>query len=168
MRQRLSNPKLKWWQGILLILGIVLALLIIQFAAAAYALYMGGANARLYASAGFWVFGILLALLILRHFIMEYEYSLEGLILRVDRIYGRMRPRMAVQIVTRKIAFVGTPEDAQAKYPGAHPTNYTRGRTGIALLAIAHETARGVRLIHIQPDDALRARLLKIQKENLP
>ena len=166
MRQRLANPKLKWWQGILVILGIVLILLAGQFAAAAYTYLSGFENAPVQASAAFWIFGILLAVLVIRNFIMEYEYTLEGLSFRIDRVYGGMRPRMAIQIVTRKIRFVGTPEDAQAKYPGAHPSNYTRAKAGIEVLVVGYEDKNGVRLANLQPDEPLRARLFEIAKEN--
>jgi hypothetical protein len=166
MRQRLANPKLKWWQGILLILGIILILFAGQFAAAAYTFYSGFENAPMQASVVFWIFGIILAVVVIRYFVMEYEYTLEGLAFRIDRIYGGMRPRMAVQVVTRKIRFVGTPEDAQAKYPGAHPSNYTRAKADIEVLVVAYEDKNGVRLLNIQPGDKMRARLYEIAKEN--
>ncbi len=166
MRQRLANPKLKWWQGILLILGIVTILLAGQFAAAAYTYLSGFENAPLQASIVFWILGAVLALGIVRNFIMEYEYTLEGLTLRIDRIYGGMRPRMATQIITRKITFVGSPEDAQKKYTGAHPSNYTRARADIEVLVVAYEDDKGIRLANMQPDEALRARLFEIAKEN--
>lgn len=166
MRQRVANPKLKWWQGILLILGIVAILFAAQFAAAAYAYYAVFKNAQLQANVVFLILGIVLAFLVLRGFIMEYEYTLEGLTLRIDRIYGGMRPRMALQIVTRKISFVGTPEEAQAKYPGAHPSGFTRARAGIELLVVAYEDKNGVRLVNIQPDGPMRARLCEIAEEN--
>jgi hypothetical protein len=166
MRQRLANPKLKWWQGILVILGIVAILFLAQFAAAAYAYYAVFKSAQLQANIVFLILGIALAFLVLRNFIMEYEYTLEGLGLRIDRVYGGMRPRMVLQIVTRKITFVGTPEDAQAKYPGAHPSSFTRSRAGIELLVVAYEDKNGVRLINLQPDEAIRARLFGIAEEN--
>lgn len=166
MRQRLANPKLKWWQGILLILGIVLFLFAVQFAAAAYTFYSGFENAPIQASVAFLIVGIVLAFLVIRNFIMEYEYTLEGLTFRIDRIYGGMRPRMAIQIITRKITFVGTPEDAQTKYPGAHPSGYTRSKSGIEVLAVAYADKNGVRLLNLQPDEPLRARLYEIAREN--
>lgn len=166
MRQRVANPKLKWWQGILVILGIILILFAGQFAAAAYTYLSGSTNAPVQASVAFWIFGIIIALLVIRHFVMEYEYTLEGLTFRIDRIYGGMRPRMAIQIVTRKIRFVGTPEGAQTKYPGAHPSNYTRAKAGIEIVVVAFEDKNGVRLLNVQPDEKLRARLLEIAEEN--
>ncbi len=166
MRQRLANPKLKWWQGILVILVIVAILFAVQFAAAAYTYYSVSKNAQLQSSVVFLILGIVLAFLVLRSFIMEYEYTLEGLTLRIDRIYGGMRPRMALQVVTRKITFVGTPEEAQTKYPGAHPSGFTRARAGIELLVVAYEEKNGVRLINLQPDEPMRARLFELAEEN--
>lgn len=166
MRQRLANPKLKWWQGILLILGIILILIAGQFAAASYAHLSGFENAYGQASVGFWIFGGIVAIFVIRQFIMEYEYTLENLTFRIDRIYGGMRPRMAIQIPSRKIRFIGTPEEAQERYEGVHPSNFTRAKVGIEIVTVAYADKSGVRLIGIQPDEKLRARLLQLVEEN--
>ena len=166
MRQRLSNPKLKWWQGILLIAGIVLALLAGQLVAAVYSSLSESANAYAHASIGFWIFGGAVAFFIMSAFVMEYEYTLDGLTLRIERIYGKTRPRLALQIITRNITFLGTPEEAQQKYPNAHTANFTRARAGIKITTVAYEDKNGVRLANLRLNDELRARLLEIAKEN--
>ena len=48
MRQKVSNPKLKSWQGMLLIVGIVVLLMVFQFVAAFAALMIGGALGNAY------------------------------------------------------------------------------------------------------------------------
>ena len=44
MQQKVSNPKVKSWQGMLLIVGIVVLLMVFQFVAAFAALMIGGTN----------------------------------------------------------------------------------------------------------------------------
>lgn len=160
MRQRVSNPRLNWWQGILLIVGIVAILTVFQFIAAVVSLMIGGDNAFAVASLAFWIFGGVIALYLLRAFIMEYEYTLEGISFRISRIYSGLRPREALTIVTRSIQAVGTPEEIEGKYPGAHPMVYTRSRSGLEVVAVAYCADDKLKVIHIQPDDELREKLI--------
>lgn len=160
MRQRISNPRLKWWQGILLIVGIVAILTVFQLLAAVVSLMIGGDNAFAVASLAFWIFGGVIALYLLRAFIMEYEYTLEGISFRISRIYSGLRPREALTIVTRSIEAVGTPEEIEGKYPGAHPMVYTRSRSGLEVVAVAYCADDKLKVIHIQPDDELREKLI--------
>lgn len=165
MRQRLSNPGLKWWQGLLLIAGIVAMLTVFQFFAAVASLMIGGDNAFAVASIAFWIFGGVIALQLLRAFIMEYEYLLEGISFSISRIYSGLRPREALSIVTRSIRAVGTPEEIEGKYPGSHPMVYTRSRSGLEVMAVAYMADDKIKVIHIQPDDMLRERLISCVKK---
>ena len=70
MQQKVSNPKLKSWQGMLLIVGIVVLLMVFQFVAAFAALMIGGTISYTIASFAFWIFGGVVALQLLRAFIM--------------------------------------------------------------------------------------------------
>ncbi len=168
MRQRVSNPELKWWQGILLIVGIVAILAVFQFFAAVFSLMSGKPNSYTIASVAFWIFGGIIALSLLRAFIMSYEYSLEGINFRISRVYGAGRPREAITIVTRSIEAVGTPEEIEGKFPGSHPDVYIRKKTGLAVTAVAYRTDGRLKVIHIQPEDALREKLAALAEENAP
>lgn len=160
MRQRVSNPELRWWEGILLILVIVAILILFQFFAAAAALSIGGSESFAVASVAFWIFGGVIALGLIRLCVMKYDYVLEGLNLRVDRIYGRLKPRNAVTVITRSIVRVGDPEEIQAQYPGSHPRVYTRSRCPLSVTAVAYTEDGHVKVIHLQADDAMKERLL--------
>lgn len=159
MQQKVSNPKLNWWQGILLIVGIVALLMVFQFAAAAVSLMIGGVNSYTVASFAFWIFGGIIALAILRRFIMAYQYTLEGINLRIDRIYSGLRPRNALTVITRSIAAIGTPEEIEGKYPGSHPSVYTRKGAGLDVTALAYQADGKIKVIHFQPDAAMLEKL---------
>ncbi|MBQ4090271.1 MAG: hypothetical protein IJC56_10420 [Clostridia bacterium] len=159
MRQRVSNPKLKWWQGVLLIVGIVFILMVFQFFASVVSFMTGDMNNMGIASLAFWIFGGVIALYLVRRFIMEYEYSIEGINFKVSRIYSGLRPREAVSIVTRSIEAVGTPEEVQAKFPGSHHSAFTRSKCELPVMAVAYRDDGRLRVIHIQPEEAFLEKL---------
>ena len=95
MQQRLSNPKLKWWQGILLILALVAFFVATNLVGTVIAYMAGDDTVYTVASVAYWVVGGLAAFGVVRSFIMEYSYTVDGLNFRIDRIYGNMKPRAA-------------------------------------------------------------------------
>lgn len=159
MRQRVDNPRLKWWQGILLIVGIVALLTAFQFIAAVVSYMTGDPDSYSIASIAFWAFGGVIALYLMRAFIMGYEYSIEGLSFRICRVYGSGKPREALTIVTRSIEAIGTPEEIQGKYPSSHPSVFIRKKSGLEVVAVAYSVDGRLKVIHIQPDEAFRQRL---------
>lgn len=159
MQQKVSNPKLSWWQGILLIVGIVAILMAFQFVAAALSLTFRTAYSFTVASLAFWVFGGAIALALLRRFVMAYQYTVEGVTLRIDRLYSGIRPRNAATIITRNIVAIGTPEEIEGKFPGTHPAVYTRSKAGLPVTALAYEADGRIKAIHFQPNEEMIARL---------
>lgn len=159
MRQRVSNPRLKWWQGILLIVGIVAILMIFQFLASVVSYMTGDMNNLGVASIAFWIFGGVIALYLLRRFIMEYEYSIEGINFKIYRIYSGLRPREGLTVITRHIVAVGTPEEIEGKFPGSHPSVYTRKQADIPVTAVAYREEGRLRVIHIQPEEPMLEKL---------
>ena len=159
MQQRISNPKLKWWQGILLIAGIVLMLMVFQFFASVVSYMTGDMNNYGIASIAFWIFGGVIALYLLRRFIMGYEYAVEGINFRIYRIYSGIKPREALNIITRSIEAVGTPEEIEGKYPGSHPSMFIRPKSGLTVYAVAYRMDGRLKVIHIQPDEAMLEKL---------
>ena len=159
MRQRISNQKLNWWQGILLIVSIVFILMAFQFLASVFTYMSGNPNMYAVASIAFWIFGGVIALYLLRAFIMEYEYVVEGINFGIYRIYSGLRPREALTVITRSIEMIGTPEEVQGKYPESHPSVFTRKKCALPVVALAYRTDGRLRVIHIQPDEAMLEKL---------
>ena len=167
MRQRISNPKLKWWQGILAVLALIAALMAANLIGSAIAYMSNDETVYAIASVGYWIFGGAVAFGMVRAFIMDYLYTIEGLNFRIERIYGRMKPRMAENIITRSVVAFGTADEVGELYPGAHPRLYTRARCDIPVRALAYESGGSVKVVHIQPDEKLAAELEKILQDNL-
>lgn len=166
MRQIVSNPKLKWWQGVLLIIGIVALFIAVHLFGTLAALMYGGDTAYTVASVGYWVFGGAVALLLVRTFIMQYLYTIEGLTFRIDRVYSSLKPRMAATIVTRSIIDYGTVDDMDTAYPGCRHESFVRRRAPFEIKAVVYETDGGVRLAMIQPDADFDEKLKALAAEN--
>ena len=160
MQQRISNPKLKWWQGILLIIGIVAFFALTNIVGSVVAYMIGDQTAYTVASVAYWIIGGLAAFGIVREFIMEYTYTIEGLNFSIDKIYGRMKPRNAETIITRNIVAYGSIDTVGDKYPNAHPHVFTRRRNAIPVKAVAYTSGDAVKIAHIQPDGKLEAAII--------
>lgn len=160
MQQRISNPKLKWWQGILLVLGIVLFFMLANLVGSTIAYMAGDQTVYTIASVAYWVIGGLAAFGIVRSFIMEYTYTIEGLNFRIDRIYGNMKPRPAETVITRNIVAYGSVDAVGEKYPNVHPQVFTRARNPIPVKAVAYHSGDATKIVHIQPDAKLEAALI--------
>ncbi len=165
MKQIVSNPPLKWWQGLLAIIALVLLLSGAQFFAALISYMAGGGTAYTVASVSYWLFGGVVAFLFIRAFIMKYQYSVEGLSFNIERLYGRMRPRLAASIITRKIVDIDTPDAISEKYPNLqHYTSYTKKRCGTKIKCLVYDAGGGYKMIRFQPEAELETELKKYIK----
>lgn len=165
MQQRLSNPKLKWWQGILLILALVAFFVAANLVGTVIAYMSGDDTVYTVASVAYWVVGGLAAFGVVRSFIMEYSYTVDGLNFRIDRIYGNMKPRAAETIITRNIVAFGSADEVGEKYPDAHPHVFTRARNPLPVRAVAYRSGDAVKITHIQPDEKLSEAILNCLKK---
>lgn len=165
MQQRLSNPKLKWWQGILLILALVAFFVAANLVGTVIAYMSGDDTVYTAASVAYWVVGGLAAFGVVRTFIMEYSYTVDGLNFRIDRIYGNMKPRAAETIITRNIVAFGSVDEVGEKYPDAHPHVFTRARNPLPVRAVAYRTGDAVKIAHIQPDEKLSEAIVNCLKK---
>ena len=160
MKQIVSNPPLKWWQGMLAITALVLLLSGAQFFAALISYMAGGGAAYTAASVSYWLFGGVVAFLFIRAFIMKYQYSVEGLSFNIERLYGRMKPRLAVSIITRKIVDIDTVKAIAEKYPNLqHYTSYTKKHCDIEVKCLVYDAGGGYKMIRFQPDEELESEL---------
>lgn len=144
----------------LAIIALVLLLSGAQFFAALISYMAGGGTAYTVASVSYWLFGGVVAFLFIRAFIMKYQYSVEGLSLNIERLYGRMKPRLAISIITRKIIDIDTVDAIQKKYPNLqHYTSYTKKRCPTEVKCLVYDAGGGYKMIRFQPDEALENEL---------
>jgi len=162
MRQRLSNPKLKWWQGVLLIIGIIVVLMLGELFGATMVYVFKGEYTYTICSVGFWIFGGAVAIAVVRSFILEYEYTLTGSTLRIERVYNTGKPRFACDVLLRNVRAYGTLAEVEKKYPSAPRDTYLRGRNPLPELSLAYSVEGKMRIVRIQPNDEMREKLISV------
>ena len=156
MKQTVAHKKLGTLQGLLLVLGLIVLLILINYVAIdLLAKYLGYTAASL----GFWVLGILVAWQVLRIYIVSYVYELGEDVLRLSRKYGK-RERLIDDIYLSRLLYVGSPEDAKKRYPQAVKVNAVQASAKVPVTAIVYQTSSGTRVARTQVNDELKAKLV--------
>jgi len=113
--QKVSPKKIGPLMGILIVLGILLLMLLATMG-------MNLVNRRL--SNPIWgqlavvAFAGFLAYTLMRGWILEFQYTVNGGVFYIERLYGQ-RSKVILQLPLGDILFVGEKQEAAAKWPGA-------------------------------------------------
>lgn len=162
MKQIVEHKKLSAARGILLIALLIAALIGLDYFCARLLPRVIGVRA---ASLLFWVFGGVIALAMLRVYVVKFIYELTDDVLRLERSYGK-RPRHIEDIYLNRIFFVGDPAEAKQRCPNARRVSATREDAGFPTVAVLYRTSDGNGLALIQPNEELRAKLEERAREN--
>lgn len=159
MKQIVAHKKLSTLAGIGLVVGLVVVLILLNYLVIDVLAVRVGATA---ATIGFWVIGGALALLLLRVFVVRYNYETGAGVLRLTRSYGK-RERFIEDIYTNRILFIGTPAEAAKKYPHARTVKALRPSDRLPVTAIAYKDSKGISIAHIQANEALLEEIGKMR-----
>ena len=168
MQQTVKGREIGTIKGILLVGGIIAAL-VVQPAAGRAELPMAVLAGQLHPALEvyvsnllgtivFWASGATLAYLVMRNVIMSYLYTYNGMVMRIERCYGK-KPRFIEDVSVRHLNGIGTLEEMKKRYPHATVVRATVRRCDIPELAVAYTNAEGQRIAVIQPDEAMREKL---------
>ena len=157
MKQVVEHKKLGAIQGVLLIVGLLAILLVLNYLCGVYLSALIGYQP---ASLAFWVLGALIAMQMLRVYVVKYEYEINADVLRLNRSYGK-RPRHIEDIYLNRLLFVGDVEEAKKRYPKARKVSAQHGSVDLPVTAVVYRTADDIHVAHIQANDALKARLME-------
>ena len=154
MQQTVKGREIGAIKGILLVLAILAALFVLSFICSVLNVYVS----NLVGTVAFWAAGAALAYLVMRNVIMSYLYTYNGMVMRIERCYGR-KPRFIEDISVRHLNGIGTLEEMKKKFPHGTVVRATIRRCDIPELAVAYTNAEGQRIAVIQPDEAMREKL---------
>lgn len=153
-QQIVKNQPLKTWQGLLVVVGIIAAILLDSLITGLITPLVGGAIAAVF----FWGAGILVALWTMRRFVLSYSYVLSGTALKITHIYGRyQRPMEDVYLNT--LLACGTPEEMRKRFSGARVSRAVRPKCDLEHFAIAYTSGGNTRILILQPDETIREAL---------
>lgn len=160
MIQEIKGPKLSGLLGVGLVAGSVAALWLWSRVLGALQAYIGYMLASILLVIG----GMLIALWILRRFIMGYRYELDGENLALGRQYGR-RVRFMDHLMLRSAVACGSFQDMQKRFPGAEIERAVRKDCPIPELAVVFK-ADSVKIVCLQPNDGIRQAIVAAVKKH--
>ena len=153
-QQTVKGRKIGNIMGILMVVGIVAALVALSFLCSVLNVYVS----NLLGTIVFWAAGATIAYLVMRNVIMSYLYTYNGMVMRIERCYGK-KPRFIEDVSVRHLNGIGTLEEMKKKFPTGTVVRATVRRCEIPELAVAYTNAEGQRIAVIQPDEAMREKL---------
>lgn len=159
IQQRVSHRSLNGWRGVALIaviaLGVILGSNFFYFLGR----YIGNAASLL-----FILFGMGVAWFLLNRYVMSFVYVCDSSCLRVRRAYGRYERAMA-DMWLNGIQCCGALEEVRRRCPGARVQRAVKPECAIEPLAVGYNDAGRTAILVLQPDEALRAVILKAVKK---
>lgn len=161
MKQIVAHKKLSTLHGILLVAGLVVVLVLLNYLVLGLLATRVGNGAS---SIAFWVLGGLIAWLVLRIYIVKYSYELGEDVLQLNRSYGK-RERHIENVYLHQMVFLGKPEEAQKRYPNAKKLRAIHLKGEDLTVALVHKVSDGHRMVLFQPNDELKAALRARMKD---
>lgn len=155
LEQRVSHRSLQGWRGVALIAVIALGVIL----GSNFFYYIGRWIGNL-SSLLFILFGMGVAGFLLNRYVMGFVYLCDGSCLRVRRTYGRYQ-RAVADVWLNGVQACGSLEDMRRRFPGARAQRAVKPECEIAPLTVAYNDAGRVALLVLQPDEALKAVILK-------
>lgn len=155
LQQRIQNRRPDALRGVGVILGAALAVLAGSAVFSRLEKWLGTAS-----SIGFIAYGCAVAWFLMDRYVLAFIYTTAGGVLRVCRAYGK-RERFIVDVRLDDVQAYGAPDEMKKRFPGAKVTRATRPQCPLEPLALAHSQGGKTAILVLQPDDAMRARLLE-------
>lgn len=155
MKQIVEHKKLSTLHGLLLVAGLMLILILMNYLVLGLLATRIGNGAS---SIAFWVLGGLIAWAVLRIYIVKYFYLLDDEVLQINRAYGK-RERHVDNVYLHQMVFVGKPEDAQKRYPNAVKVRAIHLKGENLTMAVVHRVSSGHRMLLFQPNDEILSAL---------
>lgn len=151
MKQTVYNKKLSSAQGFFAVLGLAAALIALNYLTIHVLAGLMGYTA---ASIVFWLVGAVIAIWVFQEFVNAYSYELGEDVLRLNHAYGK-RDRIITDIYLSQLLFIGTPEEARAKYPQVKLLRAYPKRSKAKRTALVYDSAAGKCMALLQANDAL-------------
>ena len=117
------------------------------------------------ASVAYWLFGGFLGLRFLRDYVLNFLYTANTKQLQVSRVYGPGRPRFMEDVYFSRLKAIGEVEEMKKRFPGAKVLRATLRRATLPVKAVVYDSTEGVKILLLQPNEELWARLHAVLKE---
>lgn len=157
MNQTNGHKKMGNIAGLLLVIGLVVLLILMNFASTLWLAPVIGYNP---AALVFWIIGGVIAFIVLRYFIARIVYEVREDVLIISRFYGK-KERLIENIYLRQLLFVGSREEAEKRYPKAIRVKATHPACRLPVTAVVYNTSDKRRMALLQLNDEMKAALME-------
>ena len=146
MKQIVEHKKLGTLHGLLLVAGLMIVLILMNYLVLGLLATRIGNGAS---SIAFWVLGGGIAWILLQVYVVKYYYLLDDEILQINRAYGK-RERHVENVHLHQMVFLGKPEEAQKRYPNARKVRALHLKGENLTMALVHRVSDGHRMLLFQ------------------
>ena len=158
-RQKVEGESLKGMKGILAVAAVMAAAML----GSAFFTLLGKRIGNV-ASLAFIAYCCAIAWFVLTYYVMGFVYATDGDCLRICRTYGK-RERFMCDVWLNKVLAYGDPDDVRKRFPEARIENAVKKQCEISTFAMAYKNDGKAVILHIQPDDKLKEKLLAAIKK---
>jgi len=157
-RQVVKDESLRGFKGTLVVIGVLAASML----GSAFFTHLGKTIGNV-SSIAFIAYCCLIAWFLLSYYIMGFVYAVSDDCLRICRTYGK-RERFLCDVWLNTVQAYGDPQEVRTRFPEARIENAVKKQCGLAVFAIAYKTDGKTVILHIQPDDEMKKKLLEVFK----
>lgn len=158
-QQKVRGQSLDGIKGVLLIVAVLAAALV----GSAFFTLLGKTVGNA-ASIAFIAYCCLLAWFLLTYYVMGFVYATDGSCLRVCRTYGK-RERFMCDVWFTSVQAYGDPENVRKRFPEARVESAVKKQCTLKTFALAYETDNKIVILHIQPDDRMKGKIIAALKK---
>jgi len=158
-RQVVKDESLRGFKGTLVVIGVLAASML----GSAFFTHLGKTIGNV-SSIAFIAYCCLIAWFLLSYYVMGFVYATDGDCLRICRTYGK-RERFMCDVWLNKVLAYGDPDDVRKRFPEARIENAVKKQCEISTFALAYKNDGKTVILHIQPDDKMKEKLLAAIKK---
>ena len=159
--QIVGKNGLKSWQGLLVVLAVLVSMYALN---ALFTFFTVLGLDYLIGSILFWGFGVGIAVFLFYRFGIVYQYDIGEVKLVLSRVYIK-NPRVMEEILTREIAFLGSPEEARKRYPSAGVRRALTHRAQDSVCALVYVRGNTPRIVLWEPNAEMREAVLAFARK---
>ena len=158
-RQKIKDTSLTGFKGVLLVLAVLAAALL----GSAFFTLLSRTLGNI-ASIAFIGYCCVIAWFLLSYYVMGFVYATDNGCLRICRIYGK-RERFMCDVWLNTVLAYGDPGEVRSRFPEARIDIAVKKQCKLDVFAIAYKTDGKTVILHIQPDDTMKEKLLAVLRK---
>lgn len=161
LQQKVQNPPLKPLRAMGVVIGVVAVLLMDSYLCQLLSLVIAPGTATIV----FYAVGVLVALWVMRRYILSYAYVMNETMMRISFNYGRYQ-RLMGDVYLSNLVACGTLEEMKQRFPSVRVRRAVLPKCTTEHFAVVTKSASETFIYLLQPDDEIRTALKDAVRAN--